>query len=185
MRILAFADIDPKIDIHAHVAQFRPDLITTLGDLVPAHISALADIDTVPKIGVYGNHCSGTYFDRLGIQDMHLSTWEFAGLRFGGFQGCVRYKPDPKAIMCTQAEATALLADFPPVDVFLSHCPPHGINDEPSQAHQGFTALREYLDSHRPEMWLHGHTYPTPATEIRQHGKTRIEYVHGHKLISR
>ena len=42
---------------------------------------------------------------------------------FGGFQGCVRYKENPLAIMYTQEEADKMFAVFPPVDVFITHCP--------------------------------------------------------------
>ncbi len=104
-------------------------------------------------------------------------------MTFGGFQGCVRYKDNPEAIMYTQAEATQLMQGFPRVDVFLSHCPPRGINDEEEIAHQGFDALRNYLDTQQPEVWLHGHTYPTNETVVTQHGPTKIEYVFEYKLL--
>ena len=32
---------------------------------------------------------------------MHLKIWDFKGLRFGGFQGYVRYKDNSDAIMYT------------------------------------------------------------------------------------
>ncbi len=120
----------------------------------------------------------------LGIWDMHLKTWKFLGMSFGGFEGCVRYKDNPQAIMCTQDEATKLMEGFSGVDIFISHCPPRGINDEEEIAHQGFDALRKYIDAYQPKLWLHGHTYPTEETIIKQHGPTRIEYVHGYKIIT-
>jgi len=76
------------------------------------------------------------------------------------------------------------MQDFPPVDVFLSHCPPRGINDEEEIAHQGFDVLRTYLDDKQPMAWLHGHTYPTAQTMVRTHGATRIEYVHMAQIIT-
>ena len=184
MKALVIADKQPNIDIAATVAAERIDLVITLGDLIREDIIALAAVRTIPKIGVYGNHDSGTYMPELGIWDMHRKVWEYNGLTFGGFQGCVRYKENPDAIMYTQSQAREMMQGYPRVDVFLSHCPPRGINDEEDVSHQGFDALREYLDQQRPAVWLHGHTYPSDETIVTQHGPTRIEYVFRHKIIT-
>ena len=183
MKVLVIADRRPRINIAGVVQKEGIELIITLGDLSRADILELKDIQDVPKIGVYGNHDSGTYMPELAIADMHLKIWDYKGLRFGGFQGCVRYKENPDAIMFTQEEATQLMANFPAVDVFLSHCPPRGINDEEEVAHQGFDALLEYIERTPPKVLLHGHTYPTEETAVRQHGQTKIEYVFEYKII--
>lgn len=183
MKALVIADRPPGIDIVQTIASENIDFIITLGDLTREDILPLAEITHVPKVGVYGNHDSGTYMSELGIWDMHLKIWDFQGLKFGGFQGCVRYKENPDAIMFTQEEADLLMSDFPEVDVFISHCPPRGINDEEDIAHQGFDALRKYLDEKQPSVWLHGHTYPTDETIVKQYGSTRIEYVFRYKVI--
>lgn len=184
MNILAIADRRPKIDIIETVRNNNIDLVITLGDLTREDILQLEQVTSIPKIGVYGNHDSGTYMPDLGIWDMHLKIWDFEGLRFGGFQGCVRYKDNPQAIMCTQEEALQWMTGFPRVDVFLSHCPPRGINDEEEIAHQGFQALREYIDREQPKLLLHGHTYPTEENLVTQHGPTRIEYVFEYKILT-
>lgn len=177
MRILSLADRKSDIPLADLVSQYQPDLIVTLGDFERADLIELAHITSPPKIGVYGNHCSGNYMQDLGIVDMHLKTVTFQGYTIGGFQGCVRYKENPQAIMYTQQEASAMLAEFPPVDIFICHCPPRGINDEEELAHQGFDGLREYIDRTPPKLLMHGHTYPTEDTLVRQYGQTRIEYV--------
>lgn len=185
MRILAISDKRPAIDIMTFVNEQRPDIIVTLGDLTLEDIYQLKGVTSIPKVGVYGNHCSGTYMEALGITNVHCRLWNFNGVTFGGFQGCVRYKDNPQAIMYTQAEANILMRSFPQVDIFLSHCPPYGINDDPNElAHEGFKALRTYLDTQPPKAWLHGHTYPDPAHEMHQYHQTRIEYVSGYKLIT-
>jgi Icc-related predicted phosphoesterase len=183
MKALIIADRQPKVDLIKTVQDVGIELVITLGDLTREDILPLERITTIPKIGVYGNHDSGKYMPELGIRDMHLKIWDFQGLRFGGFQGCVRYKENPDAIMYTQEEANQLMAGFPPVDVFLSHCPPRGINDEAEVAHQGFDALRNYVDTYTPKIWLHGHTYPTEEDIITQHGQTKIEYTFGYRVI--
>lgn len=184
MNILAIADRRPKIDILDVVRQNNIELIVTLGDLTREDLLQLEQITTIPKVGVYGNHDSGTYMPDLGIWDMHLKVWDYKGLRFGGFQGCVRYKENPDAIMFTQEEASQLMANFPRVDVLLCHCPPRGVNDEEEVAHQGFNALRDYIEREYPKALLHGHTYPTEDTVVKQQGSTRIEYVFEYKIIT-
>lgn len=184
MKILAIADKKPKESIASILEINNVDLICTLGDLDQYSISELASINHIPKIGVYGNHCSGTYFEPLGITNMHLKTFEYGGLVFGGFEGCVRYKDDPYAKMYTQEEAVVLLKDFPRVDVMLVHCPPYGVNDEPGElAHQGYKALRDYIEQKKPKYLLHGHTYPMADTLVRRHADTEIIYVQKDKLI--
>ncbi len=187
MKILVLADRPPHHSVTGSLRELCQregvELICTLGDLERADIVELEYITNIPKIGVYGNHCSGTYMEELGIMNMHLSTWQFGSKTFGGFQGCVRYK-NGDAPMCTQAEATQWMQGFPPVDVFLSHAPPYGINDDPDEvAHQGFYALRNYFDTMQPQLWLHGHTYPEEGQVVTHHGPTRIEYVFGHKIL--
>jgi uncharacterized protein len=184
MKILAIADRNPHINIIDVVNTQAIDLIVTLGDLERSDIAALEFITHIPKLGVYGNHCSGSYMEGLGIHNMHRAVFEHQGLRFGGFEGCVRYKENPQAIMYTQEEAISMMQGFPPVDVFLSHCPPRGINDEEEIAHQGFDVLRTYLDTYHPMAWLHGHTYPTEETMVRMHGTTQIQYVHMAQIIN-
>jgi Icc-related predicted phosphoesterase len=183
VKVLVIADRNPHIDVAQVVRENHVEMVITLGDLTREDILGLADVTHIPKIGVYGNHDSGSYMEELGIMDMHRKTWQFGGLSFGGFEGCVRYKDNPDAIMYTQTEATEMMRGYPKVDVFISHCPPRGVNDEPEVAHQGFDALRTYLDAQSPAIWLHGHTYPTDETIVRQVGATRIEYVFGHRIV--
>ena len=184
MIILAIADRPPRESILETLKKYPVDLICTLGDLDFATLHELKDVTDIPKIGVYGNHCSGTYFEGLGIKNMHLQTFEFGGLTFGGFEGCVRYKEDRYAPMCTQEEATERMQGFPRVDVMLSHCPPYGINDEPDEiSHQGFKALRAYLEEQKPKAWLHGHTYPTEDNIVTEYNGTRIIYIEADKVV--
>jgi Icc-related predicted phosphoesterase len=185
MKILAIADRPPskriKDILHEHS---DISLICTLGDLDYFDLIELADIQHIPKIGVYGNHDSGTYFENLGIINLHLKTFQFGGYTFGGFQGSVRYKENPYAIMYTQEEAFELLKDFPYVDVMIAHCPPYGINDEPEElAHQGFKALREYIETKKPKYFFHGHTYPREEKLITKFCETQIIYVYGEKIV--
>lgn len=183
MNILAISDTRPKINIAEVVQGNSIDLVVTLGDLTREDLLQFEQITTIPKIGVYGNHDSGTYMPELGILDMHLKYWDYHGFRFGGFQGCVRYKDNPDALMYSQEQAYQMMQNFPYVDVFLCHCPPRGINDEEEVAHQGFEALRAYVDLKQPKILMHGHTYPTAESMVTQYKLSRIEYVYEYKIL--
>lgn len=184
MKVLAIADRPAQRPIADIIAETPVDLIMTLGDLGFFELKGLQDITSIPKIGVYGNHCSGNYFESLGIHNMHLQTWDYQGIKFGGFQGCVRYKNNPAAIMYTQAEAQELFGHFPYVDVLLTHCPPYGINDDPSEiSHTGYQVVRQYLETNHPKHLFHGHTYPTAETMITEFQGTQIHYVYQDKIL--
>lgn len=184
MLILAIADAKPQRSIKDILATYKIELICTLGDLSLFDLLELKEITHIPKIGVYGNHCSGNYFEELGIINMHLKTFEYKGIIFGGFEGSVRYKANPFAKMYTQEEAFELLKDLPKVDVFISHSPPYGINDDPNDlAHTGFKALRAYIEEKPPKYFLHGHTYPQESNIITKWDKTQIIYVFREKII--
>jgi len=181
IRVLCIADRPAPEPLDLLVECNGAELVLCLGDLGPFELPGLERV-TVPKLGVHGNHC-GHYFEAFGIADLHLRTGSFKGVRFGGFEGSHRYKPDG-AYQYTQAEAEALLASFPPVDVLVCHSPPYGINDEPDElAHVGFHALRAYLDRARPRYLLHGHTDPCEAARIDRYRDTEIVYVHGVRLV--
>ncbi len=184
MKILVIADRPPREKIRSILSKNPIELVCTLGDLDQFSIAELESITDIPKLGVYGNHDSGMYFEPLGIKNMHLTTFKYGGLVFGGFEGSVRYKDDPYAKMYTQEEATELLKDFPRVDVMLTHCPPYKINDEPEELpHQGFKALREYVERKKPKYLLHGHTYPIEDSIVTKYIDTEIIYVYKDKII--
>lgn len=182
MRILAIADRSPEKPIEEILAEHHIDIIVTLGDLEMSQIRSLELID-LPKLGVYGNHCSGMYMPALGIENMHMKTKKVQEVIFGGFEGCVKYK-ESSAKMYTQEEASRMLATLPKVDIMLVHCPPYGVNDDPSEiSHTGYIGLREYVEREQPKYLFHGHTYPKEHERIAMMGNTKIIYVFGSKII--
>lgn len=183
MNILTIADQPPRQSILKTLRENNIDLIATLGDLELSQIRELEQVTNIPKIGVYGNHCSGNYFSELGIQNMHLQTFSFGGLIFGGFEGCVRYKESSYAKMYTQEESTKMLSDFPRVDIMLTHCPPYGINDDTTDiAHTGYQGLLDYITVKEPQYLFHGHTYPD--VPVKKWQNTNIVYVYGDKIVT-
>jgi uncharacterized protein len=176
MKILAVSDFPIEDGLKQRVIDNNIDLIISCGDFGISGIKQLGEIDWIPKIGVYGNHCTRGYMEEFGIIDLHLKKIEINGITFAGFEGCVRYKIDKYAPMWTQEEADELVKKLPVADVIISHCPPFGINDQEDLAHEGFKALKNFLILNKPKAWFHGHTYPTEDNIINQFEDTKIFY---------
>jgi Icc-related predicted phosphoesterase len=183
LKTLVIADRPPKSPIKEIIEREANDLIITLGDLEYSQISALEFVTEIPKIGVYGNHCTPGYLELLGITNLHLKTIVINGITFGGFEGSHRYKKDEFAKMYTQEDAMALMKDFSTVDVFIAHSPPAGVNDEEDPAHIGLIALKVYLDDKHPKYFFHGHTYPSEDTIVKKYKDTEIIYVTAEKVV--
>ena len=146
------------------------DLLVTTGDLEYYDFPTLEELpNKKPAFGVYGNHDSGNYMEMLGIINLHMKVYTFAGLRWGGFQGCLRYKEG--SMQFSEEEAEAFARDFPSVDVLLLHAPPFGMLDAQDPVHVGSKAIRRYIEEKQPRYVFCGHLYePAQAT----FGKTEI-----------
>ena len=181
MRILVLADEPPAADPVELVDRNEPEAVVTLGDLRPAWISSLRELE-LPRLGVHGNHDGEHELTSLGVRDLHLSCAEVGGWSFAGFEGCVRYSDGPHQY--TQAEAAGMAQALPCADVLLCHCPPWGVNDEPDDpAHVGFQALRDWAERHEPRYLLHGHTTPDPRARVHRIGCTEVIWVRGTRVI--
>ncbi|MFC5936884.1 MULTISPECIES: metallophosphoesterase family protein [Mycobacterium avium complex (MAC)] len=181
LRVLLIADTDPQLPagLTGYVQARHVDIVITVGDL---HAGLLKGISEQPlAMGVYGNHCNGTYLDELGMINLHRRRTQVAGISFVGLEGCVRYKDDPYDILYTQDEYRDIVADLPGADVLVTHCPPLGVNDHRDPAHVGIAALRDWVHRHRPSLIVHGHTYPRPPQT--RFGTAQVAYVHGARVL--
>lgn len=176
MKLLILADID---DLHWTHGSGKADMLLSCGDIYDQVILEAAKAYDCPLIlAVKGNHDSHAPFPDP-IVDLHLQTREYGGLRFGGLNGSWRYKPQGH-FLYDQAEAESLLADFPPVDVFIAHNSPRGIHDQDDGVHYGFEALNTYILLAKPKLLIHGHQHVNMETQV---GATRVIGVYGHRLV--
>jgi Icc-related predicted phosphoesterase len=176
MKLLLLADIE---DLRWRGGSGRADLLLSLGDIAHAVILEAAAAWRCPAVfAVKGNHDTEAPFPEP-VVDLHLRTAGYGGRRFGGLNGCLQYKPRG-AFLYYQEEVEAFLADFPAVDIFISHNSPLGVHDRDDEVHTGFTALNAYIGRARPRLLLHGHQHQEIETRV---GETRVMGVYGWKTI--
>ena len=159
----------------------QAEVLVTTGDLGKADFFGLEDIkDKKPAFGVYGNHDVGTYFEELGIVNLHNRVVEYGGLKWGGWQGCLKYK-EGRAPMFTEDEARVFADSFPYVDVLLLHAGPKGILDDDSdELHTGSENIRRYVLENRPKIVFCGHQYSDGYLEYEE---IKIYRTYGARLI--
>ncbi|GAT07741.1 hypothetical protein H7I77_09685 [Mycolicibacterium novocastrense] len=99
MKLLLIADTAPEMSspLPQYVLDNGIDAIVTAGDLYARTLTGI-DGCHIPAMGVYGNHCDGTYLDELHMWNLHLSHIEVDGISFVGIEGCVRYKDSARSI---------------------------------------------------------------------------------------
>jgi Icc-related predicted phosphoesterase len=176
LKLLVLADID---DLRWRGGEGSADVLLSLGDIADAVILQAAAAWQCPAVfAVRGNHDSDAPFPEP-IVDLHLRTAELGGMRFGGLNGCLQYKPRG-AFLYYQEEVQSFLEDFPAVDIFLSHNSPRHVHDREDEIHTGFTALNTYLHRASPRFLLHGHQHQEHETLL---GRTRVVGVYGWKVI--
>lgn len=176
MKLLVLADID---DFHWRGGAGEADALLALGDIADEVILEAAAAWRCPEaFAVKGNHDSAAPFP-APIVDLHLRTAERGGVRFGGLNGCLQYKPRGH-FLYYQEEVEAFLEGFPSVDVFLAHNSPRGVHDRDDDVHTGFTALNDYVARAAPRLLLHGHQHQQRETRV---GETRVVGVYGWKVV--
>jgi Icc-related predicted phosphoesterase len=176
MRFLVLADMD---DLWWEHGEGQADVLLACGDLSDDVIRGAAEEYHCKRIfAVKGNHDRIESFP-VPIHDLHLKVVEYDGLTFGGLNGSSKYKPRG-SFLYEQEEIAAALANFPPVDVFVSHNSPRGVHDKEDGAHYGFEGLLAYIERAKPKLVLHGHQHISKATQI---GPTRVIGIYGNRLI--
>lgn len=156
------------------------DVLVSTGDLSLFDFAGLEDIpNKKPAFGVYGNHDSGNYMESLGIINLHYKLIDYAGLKWGGFQGCIKYKESP--LMFTEEEAKIWADTFPYVDILLLHAGPKNMMDDPSDSvHTGSENIRRYVLEKKPKIVFVGHQY---SDGFLQTTETKIYRTYGARII--
>jgi Icc-related predicted phosphoesterase len=204
LKILAVSDVVVDRLYSAQVAERFRDvkMILGCGDLPYAYLEFLVSSMNVPLLYVPGNH-DPAYDEKKpaalahGCECIDRKVRSVKGLNIAGVGGSIRYRPGcPNQY--TQSQMYIRMSTFVPnllwylprhgniLDIIITHSPPRGIHDDDDQAHTGFSALRDFLQTFKPRYFLHGHTMVykgnivPPTTKV---GTTTIINVYPYRLI--
>ena len=172
-------EVAPEISA-ATLQDLAPELVLTAGDLPRDHVEWVADTVDCPVVYVPGNHDTD---GPRNVIDADRQVVEAVGLRIVGLGGCVRYRPGPhqysqKEFAKDAARLVRTARAAGPVDVLLTHAPPHGLGDGDDDAHIGIEALHDVLAELEPTWHLHGHIHPFGRPMPDRHvGRTTVRNV--------
>lgn len=164
MKIVVIADEDFEVGL---LECRNIDILISCGDLNDRAIQRAMEIYQ-PKLtlAVRGNHDVDAPFPK-GVVDLHLTTHVFEGVKFGGFEGCWKYKSRGHHLF-EQAEVSNLMKYFPKVDVFVAHNSPAGIHERDTEVHQGFLGFKGYIERAEPSLMIHGHQHVDTQSVVHQ-----------------
>lgn len=202
MKILAVSDkvVDwiygPKI----RLLHSDTDIAVGCGDLPQYYLEFIVSTLDIPVFYVRGNHSLSDAEKQdghisLGSADLHCKVKHYKGYTFAGVEGSLRYKEGE--YQYSQFEMWLNVFRLVPsllvnrinsgryLNVFVSHAPPWGIQDQSDLPHQGVKAFRWLLSQFQPDYHLHGHIHiyrPDMVTET-QFGKTKVINAYGYRKI--
>lgn len=205
MKILVVTDAVDQAVYSGAVKQRFGDvqLILSCGDLPPYYLEFLVTMLDVPLYHVRGNH-DHELMDRDGegrsrgpggCTLIDGAVVEHAGLIIAGLGGSPQY--NGKQDQYSDVEQRLRLWRMAPrlwlnrlqrgraCDIFLTHAPPRGINDQPDACHQGFPSFLTFLDRYAPRYMLHGHVhlYNRNAAYKAHYNQTEIINVYPYRVL--
>jgi uncharacterized protein len=178
------------------------ELILGCGDLPYEYLEFLVTTMNVPLLYVPGNH-DPAYNDKEatgcahGCEYMDRKVRTFKGLNVAGIGGSIRYRPGGPN-QYTQSQMYSRISTFMPkllwylpqhgktLDILIAHSPPRGIHDDDDQAHTGFSAFRDFIQTFKPRFFLHGHTMVYKNNiepHMTQMGTTSVINVYPYRII--
>ena len=202
MKILAISDIVVDWIYNSKIRNMIPDinLVIGCGDLPHDYLEFVVSSLDIPVFFVNGNHSQVVTHEKQhnyyhGAVDLHCQVKRLNGCSFAGVEGSIRYNDGP--FQYSQVEMWLNVFRLVPslllnrinaghyINVFISHAPPWGIQDQSDFAHQGIKAFRWLLNRFHPEYHLHGHThiYRPDTPVVTQFGKTKVVNVFGFQKI--
>jgi uncharacterized protein len=176
LKILAVSDMVVDRLYSTNFAERFCDIgmILGCGDLPYSYLEFMVSALNVPLLYVPGNHDPAIDEKKpaafvQGGENMDGKVRTVKGLNIAGLGGSIRYCPG-RPHQYTQSQMYSRMAKLIPrllwnlakhgniLDIFMAHSPPRGIHDDDDQAHVGFLAFSDFIETFKPRFFLHGHT---------------------------
>ncbi len=205
MKILTLSDI---VVPYLYASQVKDvigpvDLIIDCGDLPVDYLDYVVHMLDGTLFYVRGNHAEAFQITDQGIHpakrggiNLHRHVLNFHGLLLAGIEGSGRYRPGP--FQYSQVHMWLFVLRLVPalllnrmrygryLDIFVSHAPPFGINDQPDLPHRGIKAFLWLDQVFQPAYHFHGHIHiyrPDAIAESRI-GRTRVINTFGYRITN-
>ena len=200
IRLLAMSDeADHALEFEANRRALEPiDGLIGCGDLEPSWLDFMADCFRAPLVYVRGNHDhGGAWEDKSVLVPRWLASGgreRVAGIAIGGLEWPGIDEPGNQrspwlawrhSVALAGRQLPSLLIGRSEPLLVISHAPPEGVGDVPTDAyHVGFAGYRWLLHRLRPPLWLHGHTTTASVPSlIARDGPTMLVNVTGAVLV--
>jgi Icc-related predicted phosphoesterase len=202
MKILCVSDIEDAAVYNSEIKNVFPatDFIMCAGDLRMEYMDFIVSTLNVPAFFVFGNH-HVAYQEKTEHGARHAGftvlreKTKYGTLLVAGADGCMRYNLG--ACQFNEKEMKHKLRSLMPallynklrygryLDIFLTHSPPEGINDQEDLCHRGFDCFKSFLNKIRPRYMLHGHIHlrDLNTQRIAHFEDTTIINVFGHYVL--
>src|SRR4030066_1210960 len=203
MKILAISDLVVDWIYSTKIRSLFSDidLVIGCGDLPQNYLEFIVSTLDIPMFYVHGNHTHNDtiemHEDKISVAtiDLHRRVKRVNGYTFAGVEGCIKYSNGK--YQYSQFDMWLHVFHLVPpllmnrinfgryLNVFVTHAPPWGIQDQSDFAHQGIKAFRWLLDHFNPDYHLHGHIhiYRPDMVPVTISGKTKVINAYGYKKI--
>jgi Icc-related predicted phosphoesterase len=201
MKILAVSDVVIDWIYSPRNRQLLSDIDLAIGcgDLPSYYLEFIISSLDIPMFHVNGNHSipeeKQSYRNSNGSTNLHCKVLNYTGYTFAGVEGSLKYKNGE--YQYSQLGMWLNVFKLVPyllinrvkygrfLNVFVSHAPAWGINDQSDLAHQGIKAFRWLLTQFQPDYHLHGHIHIYRPDMIIESmfGKTRVINAFGYRRI--
>jgi hypothetical protein len=182
LRLLAVSD---EVDQRIYSTSLRErmsdiQLVIGCGDVPASYLEFLVDSLNRPVYYVLGNHAEElTRSGDRGVPKLPEGCVNLGGkvvrdptygLLLAGLPGSPRYS-EREPVQYTEFQMNWMMLKMAPrllwnrirhgryLDLLVTHAPPRDVNDREDFAHQGFKAMRAFLDRFAPAYQLHGHIH--------------------------
>ena len=142
------------------------DLIISCGDLSRSYLEFLVTLGNCPLLYVCGNH-DDTFADHPPERCICIegTVFRYRGIRFAGFGGSYRYRPDGLYMYTEKQMARRIrklwwkIRKNKGVDILVTHAPAFGLGDLDTLQHRGFRCFLKFMEKYKPRYMLHGHVH--------------------------
>ncbi len=186
MKVLVISDEESKYLLEYYRENDLEDIdfILSVGDLPYSYLKIIQTNLKKTLFYVKGNH--DTY--KTGLFDKTFIEWkriEFSGIDIIGI-GCQKRNGQilSEEEMCKKLKRLYQRnKNKKSVDIIISHYPAFGIGDGQDTFHQGYQAIRDFVEKMQPAYFVYGHNHLNYGRRQRTIENNKTKYVNAYEKV--